>query len=221
MGIIYLMLKYKWCLPRCLEFMNSKKSDIEITKQILCDLKILEAKIQRALSKKDTTMRQDWEITMKSNIDDKQYQKENDEATLINQYLNSLKPSKEDKEKEKELNTVKESATEPPKIPNKRQSMKFLIAETLKETENKRDNPKRKLNWSYLEKNYERVQEKEKSQVKAFKKNHFSRKKNVLIEVSSTDSKHSDEGLSVVKEHTYEETKSSGTYKKHLNIIKK
>ena len=29
-------------------------------------------------------MRQDWEITMKSNIDDKQYQKENDEATLIN-----------------------------------------------------------------------------------------------------------------------------------------
>ena len=84
MGIIYLMLKYKWCLPRCLEFMNSKKSDIEITKLILCDLKILEAKIQRALSKKDTTMRQDWEITMKSNIDDKQYQKENDEATLIN-----------------------------------------------------------------------------------------------------------------------------------------
>ena len=47
-------------------------------------------------------MRQDWEITIKSNIYDKQYQKENDEATLINQYLNSLKPSKEDKEREKE-----------------------------------------------------------------------------------------------------------------------
>lgn len=55
-----------------------------------------------------------------------------------------------------------------------------MIAETLKETENKWDEPKRKLNWSYLEKSVNlRVKEKEKSQVKAFKNNHFVKKKNV------------------------------------------
>ena len=68
MAVIYLMLKFKWCLRRCLEFMNSKKSDIEITKQILSDLKVLEAKIQRALSKKDATMRQNWEVTFQYDI---------------------------------------------------------------------------------------------------------------------------------------------------------
>ena len=97
-----------------------------------------------------------------------------------------------------------------------------MIAETLKETEDKFQNPKRKLNWSYLEKSVnERVKEKEKSQVKAFKNNHFGKKRNVHIIVESTIDVHSDEGLTVVNEHTYEETKSSGPIKNDLNTIKK
>ena len=61
--------------------------------------------------------------------------------------------------------------------------------------------------------------------MKAFKMNHFGKKKMVQIVLeSSINSRHSDEGsgLTVVNEHTIEETKSSGaTNKNKLNIIKR
>lgn len=100
-----------------------------------------------------------------------------------------------------------------------------MIALSLKETEFKRDFTKNgKLNWSYLEKGTnERVKEKDSRQVKAFKNNHFGKNKMVHIVLDSSKhmSSQSDEGLTVVNEHTYEETKSSGCYKTHLNDTKK
>ena len=64
--------------------------------------------------------------------------------------------------------------------------------------------------------------------MRAFKNNHFGRKKVVKIVFdNSSDSLQddsSDKGLTVVKEHTFEETKSSGKVQRkrpHIGAIKK
>ena len=65
-AIIYLMIKFKWTALRSIDFMNSKKSDIEITKLILKSLKILENKIHSKMIKRfkiaELQMRNDWHI---------------------------------------------------------------------------------------------------------------------------------------------------------------
>jgi hypothetical protein len=45
-AIIYLLVKYKWNIHLTLEYINSKKLDIEITKLILKDLSVLEKKFE-------------------------------------------------------------------------------------------------------------------------------------------------------------------------------
>lgn len=45
-AIIYLLFKFKWKIHKCLEYINSKKLDIEITKTILKELTILEKKLE-------------------------------------------------------------------------------------------------------------------------------------------------------------------------------
>ena len=44
-GVIYLMIKYKWTLMKALEYMNAKKRNFEITRTILRDLINLEKSI--------------------------------------------------------------------------------------------------------------------------------------------------------------------------------
>ena len=41
-AIIYLMMKYKWSVLRSLEYLNARKSDIEITKTIIKQLSQIE-----------------------------------------------------------------------------------------------------------------------------------------------------------------------------------
>lgn len=45
-AIIYLLFKFKWKIHKCLEYINFKKLDIEITKTILKELTILEKKLE-------------------------------------------------------------------------------------------------------------------------------------------------------------------------------
>ena len=44
------MFKYKWSLIRCIEYINAKKTDIELPVLIIKDLMIVEQKIQNLLS---------------------------------------------------------------------------------------------------------------------------------------------------------------------------
>ena len=44
-AIVYLMMKYKWSVIRSLEYLNGRKSDIEITKTITKQLQQVEQQI--------------------------------------------------------------------------------------------------------------------------------------------------------------------------------
>ena len=66
-------MKYKWSVIRSLEYLNARKSDIEITKTIIKQLSQVEQTIERELQKKNQTnvhvgLRNDWEI--EDNIND-------------------------------------------------------------------------------------------------------------------------------------------------------
>lgn len=63
-AIIYLMLKYKWDLHRCLEYINARKSDVEITVSILKQLQLFEKKIKQLMDKSESlhTLRDNWNI---------------------------------------------------------------------------------------------------------------------------------------------------------------
>jgi hypothetical protein len=59
-AIVYVLIKYKWKIHRTLEYINSKKWDIEITKSILKDLSLLEKKVEYEFLQKKSRLRQDW-----------------------------------------------------------------------------------------------------------------------------------------------------------------
>lgn len=61
-GIIYLIYKYKWTVHRTLEYINSKKLDIEITKSIIKQLTVLEGHIDKELKRNGIVLRNDWVI---------------------------------------------------------------------------------------------------------------------------------------------------------------
>jgi hypothetical protein len=44
-GIVYCIVKYKWGVHKTLEYINAKKADIEITKNILKQLQIAERNV--------------------------------------------------------------------------------------------------------------------------------------------------------------------------------
>lgn len=64
-AIIYLLFKFRWKIHKCLEYINSKKLDIEITKTILKELSILEKKLELELRETNGTLRSDWKIDEK------------------------------------------------------------------------------------------------------------------------------------------------------------
>jgi hypothetical protein len=61
-AILYLLIKFKWTVHRTLEYINSKKLDIEITKTILKELGVLEAKVQEQIAAGGGVLRADWRI---------------------------------------------------------------------------------------------------------------------------------------------------------------
>ena len=50
-AIVYLMMKLKWDVYRCLEFLNFKKSDIQITNSNLMQNMNLEKVVQKEINK--------------------------------------------------------------------------------------------------------------------------------------------------------------------------
>ena len=63
-AIVYLMMKLKWDVYRCLEFLNFKKSDIQITKSILMQIINLEKVVQKEMNKQEYKgfLRKDWTV---------------------------------------------------------------------------------------------------------------------------------------------------------------
>ena len=63
-AIVYLMMKLKWDVYRCLEFLNFKKSDIQITKSILMQIINLEKVVQKEMNKQEHKgfLRKDWTV---------------------------------------------------------------------------------------------------------------------------------------------------------------
>lgn len=61
-ALIYLLIKYRWSVNCTLEYINSKKLDIEITNSILKELRILEQKLAEELVKSGGHLRKDWAI---------------------------------------------------------------------------------------------------------------------------------------------------------------
>lgn len=63
---VYLMYKYKWSLHRTFEFLNDRKSDIEMTKGLMKQLQKLESIIYKEIKQDPITkyvgLRQDWQI---------------------------------------------------------------------------------------------------------------------------------------------------------------
>ena len=61
-ALLYLMMKYKWNLHRSLEYLNGRKADIEVTKNILKQLRELESKILQNLHDHDenANLRANW-----------------------------------------------------------------------------------------------------------------------------------------------------------------
>jgi hypothetical protein len=58
------MMKLKWDVYRCLEFLNFKKSDIQITKSILMQIINLEKVVQKEMNKQEYKglLRKDWTV---------------------------------------------------------------------------------------------------------------------------------------------------------------
>ena len=65
--LIYLMMKYKWNMHRSLEYVSGKKGDIEITKNILKQLHVLEHLILKNLRRKSAhaILRSSWILSEK------------------------------------------------------------------------------------------------------------------------------------------------------------
>jgi rRNA-processing protein FCF1 len=161
-GIVYMMFKFKWNVHKTLEYICSRKTDIEITKTIIKQLQDLENTFLHDLRRKQTHLRTDWTIYSNlSNVDTEEklaikdmyrlIQSDNlqkrirdsslnrsvdanffmgnlflqaeEEAAIINFYLNSLKHKKEDKKK-------KDAGLGGSRMGGLK-SMKELIAETL------------------------------------------------------------------------------------------
>jgi hypothetical protein len=64
-AIIYMLFKYKWNVHRSLEYINSRKADIEITKSIIKRLQKLELAVEVELQKRRGDLRIDWTIDEK------------------------------------------------------------------------------------------------------------------------------------------------------------
>lgn len=54
-AIIYLIQKYKWDVHRCLEYINERKSDVEITVTILKQLQKFEEIYKQEIRKQEET----------------------------------------------------------------------------------------------------------------------------------------------------------------------
>ena len=96
-----------------------------------------------------------------------------DEASIINQYINSQKEKRDDKKK---LNGVQQSQGGKG---GGLKSMKELIAETLKENEDRKEQLKKLLDWTSLNVviDKQKRMEEEKKYVNIFKTHHFNKKK--------------------------------------------
>lgn len=56
--LLYLMKKYRWSLEKSIEYLQSKKSDVEIMKQFITQLSLFEARLNR-----NTPKTSDWNST--------------------------------------------------------------------------------------------------------------------------------------------------------------
>ena len=87
-ALIYLMKKYKWSLPKSLQYLKSKKNDVEITNYFYIQLENFQ---KRLILKGELTRDIPWEF--ENLIDD-------EEKLLRNTYINGLPPNIEVKENE-------------------------------------------------------------------------------------------------------------------------
>ena len=59
--MIYLLMKFKWDLTVALQFINSRKIDIEITKSIIKKLNVIQGSVQEDLKSKRRRLRHNWD----------------------------------------------------------------------------------------------------------------------------------------------------------------
>ena len=75
--VIYLMKKYNWCLNKCIQFLNSKKQDVNIPQYFIEQLSNFEIRLSKHLKNKSTS----WIDVSNKN---------GDEIILRNTYINGL-----------------------------------------------------------------------------------------------------------------------------------
>ena len=81
--LIYLLKKYKWTLGKALEFIKSKKTDVDIMKHFLTQLSLFDARLSRTNIPKSS----DWHGNIQNfNIGKLEY--ESEENVMRNTYLN-------------------------------------------------------------------------------------------------------------------------------------
>ena len=93
------MIKYRWSTNKTLEYLATKKPDLEITTEILAGFQILEKELKmdqldiHPKSQSPMKTRQNWEISdlQKVKVLDSSVVYKEDEAALINAHKNSLK----------------------------------------------------------------------------------------------------------------------------------
>ena len=81
--LLFLMKKYRWSLEKCMEYLKSKKNDVEIMKQFMTQLSLFEARLNRNGSK---TI--DWNGSVHLILE--QMDNNSEENLMKNTYLNGL-----------------------------------------------------------------------------------------------------------------------------------
>lgn len=81
--LIYLMKKYRWSLEKSIEYLQSKKNDMDIMKQFLTQLSLFEARLNK-IGARST----DWNSILKPYLGLNKYDTE--EALMQNTFLNGI-----------------------------------------------------------------------------------------------------------------------------------
>jgi len=183
-AIVYMLIKFKWNIHKTLEFIHSRKTDVEITKNIINTLQKVEGVFLMDMEQQKGFLRKDWELYSRlttafseAQLDKKDVDRVKDlakrrklvknrtifymgeifldieeEASIVNSYLNSQKQKKEAK------------AVQRPEANKQMKSMQQIIAETLIERDILKQEKAKKLDFSFLDKKKDLAKKKEDEQ---------------------------------------------------------